>query len=525
MKKYNNIILIIILTLLILSSTTACITQKCPTCENGPPYPNAHRIYRGKFYDTYDCGKYLMENECYKKAIQTFALSIRDNDSDTRYARTYSNHFIKDYFPNREQGISWYFLGEYEKAYKALILSIEQYPSEKAQYFLDKVISARFNAQGVKPTKPQIVIDNLNSDEILLTSSYPVTISGTITDPQFVSQILIKQTQIFQNVSEKKVKFIHKLNINEGIHKIQISAENLNKGISEKKISVQVDWTGPQIVISKSDNASIISGYVFDDIGLKQLRLNNRIFNCNKKKRFPFHTIRTGTTLDQIEVEDLAGNITKYSPEFTKEISTSNRYFFASNEKSVFYSDSSDNNYKPSKNSPISIKIKHWSRFDYSYLPEIAIMGEINSPYALKSLTINNSQIKINADSHILFSKKIHLKPGINSIKVKAVDIKENNQSLDIEITKRIPEAYKTDYRLRLAVYSFDSISCTVDREKFYNSFITALYEKNRFKILSRKDFEQKKAFWSLFTFHQKKDLTAEAFLKGRIIKSRKDIE
>ncbi|ETR69337.1 MAG: hypothetical protein OMM_03992 [Candidatus Magnetoglobus multicellularis str. Araruama] len=508
-----------ILILLILITTSSCVTQKCPNCENGPPYPNAHRVYRGKWYDTYDCGRYLINNECYKKAIPLFSQAIQGNPTDTRYARSYSTHFVKDYFPNREQGIAWYFLGEYEKAFTALSLSIKQFNSEKARYFLDKVNRARFKKMRISPTQPHIVFNRIHKN-LMFTNECPVIISGRITDPQYVFQISIDNKQVFQDYSAREVTFNHPLYLDEGSHPIDISAQNLNGRKSSKSIIVQVDRTGPKIVIH-SKRASMCDGIILDNFGLKHIQINNRIIPCQGKKKVPFHAIITNSSIDIIQAEDLAGNVTSIKHPIWHQTHYPDRQFFAENERKWkhYYSDA-----RQARTQSIHIHIQDWQPFDYSYLPEMNIQGEIFSKHALTQLTINSNPITCDSETNLIFSKKVHLTPGQNHIEIVAIDQKGNTQQHSLSIYRYIPESQKNKHRLRLAVFPFETIPVKMDATQFSNALLDALHQQNRFNIIVRKQIHSPKSFWSILSFQSQTE-TADALSHGRLIKSPKDIE
>jgi len=495
----------------------SCGIQKCPVCENAPPYPKAHQIYRGKFYDTYDCGIYLLEHQCFQKAIETFDLSITDRYKDQRFARTYSNHFIDDYFPHREKGIALYYLGEFEKAYTELSLSIDQYVSEKAQYFLDKVKTARFQAKGIAPTQPKIVV---KQNQKWITREYPVIISGKVIDSQFVSNITIDDQTVFQECSSQMVSFDHPLFLEEGSHRIHIKADNLNKGESHRSIVIHLDRTGPQIIVNESENSSVISGVVVDHIGLNQIRLNNQMIHCQGKKRVPFQTkLRQSSSTTFIHAEDLAGNITEKNYDHLKK-SEIKQLLVASRDESAVYAYQRND----CKKSSIYLMIDEWKSIDYTFRPDITIQGEVISGYTITHLTINHKPLMIEADKRIIFSKTLHLSSGKNHIDIQAINQKGQTEVNYLTITRHIPDAQKIKNRFRLAVYSFDSISWKSETDHFFDAFMSALIDQNRFLAFPREKDKKQSSLWSLL-FAQSEPILADAIVKGRIIKKTKDIE
>jgi TolB-like protein len=102
-----------------------------------------------------------MENKNYKKASQLFLDAIKSKPNDVQRVRTYGMHF-SEYFPNRELGICYYYLGDVTAASRYLEKSIAQEPTQRAQEYLSKIKQGT-PAKTEKPVtimkKPDIKID------------------------------------------------------------------------------------------------------------------------------------------------------------------------------------------------------------------------------------------------------------------------------------------------------------------------------------------------------------------------------
>lgn len=92
----------------------------------------------GEWFKLYDNGKKAMLNGNYQKASQLFLEALRSKSNDIQRVRTYGMHF-SEYFPNRELGICYYYLGDVSAARRYLELSISQEPTQRANEYLSKL--------------------------------------------------------------------------------------------------------------------------------------------------------------------------------------------------------------------------------------------------------------------------------------------------------------------------------------------------------------------------------------------------
>ena len=140
MKKYTPTILLLFLIAAVLW-TGGCAQQPAGKVyvKDGKEYgKTSGYIFRHKWWNYYERGISYAEGEFYEDAIGDFTQAINQRPGDQRMARTYGMHFI-DYFPHRELGIIHYQRGDLAAARKELELSLSQYPSAKARYYLDRV--------------------------------------------------------------------------------------------------------------------------------------------------------------------------------------------------------------------------------------------------------------------------------------------------------------------------------------------------------------------------------------------------
>ncbi|HID39756.1 MAG TPA: hypothetical protein EYP36_09625 [Calditrichaeota bacterium] len=93
-----------------------------------------------EWFRLYQQGIKAMKNGDYSAAVEKFEAALRQRPVDKRKVRTYGMHFIQ-YFPNRELGITHYFLGNIPEARRYLEISLKQTPTARAKEFLNRTSS------------------------------------------------------------------------------------------------------------------------------------------------------------------------------------------------------------------------------------------------------------------------------------------------------------------------------------------------------------------------------------------------
>ncbi len=100
-----------------------------------------------EWFQAYKNGLEMLEKGYYEKAVELFQKALKVKQRDTKKIRTYGMHFIQ-YYPHRELGIAYYYLGELNKADQHLRISMQYAPSKRAKEYLDKL-------NGGAPPKPR----------------------------------------------------------------------------------------------------------------------------------------------------------------------------------------------------------------------------------------------------------------------------------------------------------------------------------------------------------------------------------
>jgi len=147
--------------------------------KEGKEYGKVKGAFRHRWWNYYERALSFSDGEFHKEAVSDLKVAIEQRPDDQRMARTYGMHFV-DYFPHRELGIAYYRMGELTAAQGELELSISQYPSSKARFYLDRVRKTLIEKERGEVKPPRLVLDFQNGE--IWTRDDPVMISGVAED-------------------------------------------------------------------------------------------------------------------------------------------------------------------------------------------------------------------------------------------------------------------------------------------------------------------------------------------------------
>ena len=195
------IVFLVSCSLLILLSGCAEGPTGAAYMKDGKEYGTVKGTFRQRWWNYYERGLSYAEGMFHREALEDFREAVKQRAEDQRTARTYGMHFI-DYFPHRESGIIHFQLGDLKEAEKELELSLNQFPSAKARFYLDRVRKSLLESRATGRTPPRIAL-NFKADEVW-TKEDPVTVSGEAQDESYVAAVSISRKAAFSGgVGEK----------------------------------------------------------------------------------------------------------------------------------------------------------------------------------------------------------------------------------------------------------------------------------------------------------------------------------
>ena len=124
--------------------------------RDGQVYGVVDGTFRGRWWNHYERGRSFLDGGFYAEAEADLRKALAYRAQDQLWARTYGLHFIPEYFPNRELGITLYHQGNLDAARARLEESLAQEHSALAAHFLDEVRRVQFERTGGDNAGPEV---------------------------------------------------------------------------------------------------------------------------------------------------------------------------------------------------------------------------------------------------------------------------------------------------------------------------------------------------------------------------------
>ena len=477
----------------------ACCTPKAPGTvyvKNGKQYGKVTGSFRHRWWNYYERGVSYSDGEFYAAAISDFQEAIHQREEDQRRARTYGMHFV-DYFPHRELGIVHYFTGNLDVARQELERSMDQFPSAKARFYLDRVRKKLIEKQQTSIPAPILRLD-LEAERIW-TRSDPVVISGIAEDSNYINRLLVNNNPVYIPEASKRLSFTQNLELSQGRHAVDIVVENLPGKITRKSLTIHVDREGPMIAIDRmelKDGAGgkeiLIGGAVFDEAGVSEISVAGRTLAISNGTEV-FFSEKIAVKTDRLEVTaaDALGNQT------VARISLSHLAEGGGLRTTLACADCDGTAYRfagifgPSDTQPPEILLKGWTDHQTVFQEQIFIEGQVRDQNKIVDLFLDKKQILRRRGNLIFFNALIELSEGENTLVVNASDENGNTAEKVITVFRRIPAALQLKERMSMTVLPFDQKGALSEiSDAFQDYLINALVNQNRFNIVERSKLE-----------------------------------
>jgi len=437
--------------------------------KDGKKYGVVSGNFTDHWFDYYERGLSYKDGEYYQDALSDIDTAIKIKPHDQRWINTYGMHFI-DYFPHREKGIIYFFLGEYTLSEDELILSMHHAPSAKAGYFLDQVRIKRMLLEKKEISAPEIslVYPKRTNEEY-------AEITGFVMDECYVSAIFAAGGQNLIESSGKHIPFKKTVYLPEGKNDLDIMAKNLMGGQTKKTIQIEIDRSGPTIVITHFVPGLKITGYVTDQSEVTSFKVN-QTEKVDTLERGSFSVvINSDFEPVVLAASDDLGNKTELAlvqDKTTHILCPLYDVLLASNSLSATDSPSGLMNPHPQ----VQIVLNHITDECIVYKRNINLKGEIRSPSKIKKIdllidgrnvgnALSEGNKSVHISGHVIsFNKSISVKEGENRFAISAEDISGNVYTKEITILRKIPEILKLENRFAIKIYPLD------ERVKKYKS-------------------------------------------------------
>jgi len=485
-----------------------CTSWQCAGQSTGPVYTKGGKEYgkvegafRHRWWNHYERALSYADGEFYQEALADLDEAVRQRERDQRMARTYGMHFI-DYFPHRELGVIYYQQGKLTAAQGELELSISQFPSAKARFYLDRVRKRLMEQEGLEVTAPRLTL-NFEAHEVW-TREDPVVVSGVAEDERYVAGITIRGMPLFLEGAEKRIPFEEHLDLAQGEHRIAVEVKNLLGKSTRRELIIHVDREGPLVTVEEllfrqaADRGEVtISGSLYDEAGVADLSLNGERVLIGPGIEIPF-TARLRVDRGEIVLvaRDRLGNETSAQiPWETSQKETGAQPARAWRSPRLLLACGGPPGGSlvlagllgPGDTRPPEIQLKGWTDTQTVYVEKIYLEGRVTDESKIESVTINQLPILRRKGQSIFFSHLAELREGENRITIEARDEAGNVARKTISVTRRVPKALQLAQRFSTTVFPFEQKGLVAEAGLAFRDYlIHTLVQQNRFRVIER---------------------------------------
>lgn len=482
---------------ILLALLTAALLWQCAPpaasvyVKNGKAYGTTRGTFRGRWWNYYERALSYAEGRFYAEAISDLHAALAQRHQDQRMARTYGMHFV-DYFPHRELGVILYETGDLQAALRELALSLEQHPSAKAHFYIDRVRKALLQESGAPTTRPDLTLDLKGSH--VWTRDDPFVVSGEARDSAFVAGLTIHGQPVFLEGAAERVSFRESLDLPQGDHRVVVAAVNLLGGMARREVVIHVDREGPLIRLASVEEHPgetarevRIEGSLFDRAGVASLVVEgvDRPISPGVEASF---RVRLQPKGDQIVLvaRDRLGNRTSAALSLHAAAASRAPLRLAATRippgmllAAGLFGSRDDR--------PPVIGLKDWTDRQTVYMKSAYLEGEASDERTVESLFINGISVLRRAGQRVFFSHLAELREGENRITIEARDAEGHTTRKTLVLVRKIPRALQLAERLSVTVLPFEHKGALSDASfSFQDNLLDALVERNRFRMIER---------------------------------------
>ena len=417
----------------------------------------------GDWFDYYKRAITWMDCEQWQNAESDLLAAIRVRSKDRRRVYTSGMHFLNNYFPNRELGVTLYYQQKYDEAVDALLRSFEQFPSEKARLFLQLALRKSAQYQQADQQAPKITKTQETTDFIYLTLSDDIYVDRLMVNGQHFaikSSVIIDNTTITFEPLSKAIDIVLDKNAYRGQTLVLTLIDVLEKQ-TPLTLGVSLDITPPVIsVAGKSQNGGQTQwrfSATDQQSDISSITVDGKAVQV--KQTF---TVSSSAQKILVRVKDAAGNVAQQS------------FINAMPEH-------------------LMLDVEMASQVTQENQVLLSIF--MQSPKGLRQVSINNEIIPLQGQSETFLNYLFSLQSGVNNINITLSDGSET-QYFSGAVMKELPEGFAFDNRLKLAVFPFDceqnkTASCWENNQVF-DSYFSEFSQRRRFQVVSRNNLGER---------------------------------
>ena len=484
------------LALLIAVTCVGCAVTRPPLVyESGVPYGETRGAWRDRWWNYYEAGRdYSKVDSGLEYAAVCFRGAIARRPNDQYRARTYGMHFLEEYFPHRELGITLFRMGDFEGAIRELQVSRSQTDSARARYYLNRATGLRLQALDLDEQPPAIHITSPAMSGA--TSDFSVVLSGTARDDRGVAGLVVNGKPHDLELAHEEVHFSVRVPLASGPNVMHVNAQDLVGKGTETTATVVADWDGPVVALSEplpdavvSDSTVSVRGTLLDETGVLWLKINDvevPIQSIPEAKEVDFvHEVMLDRGLNTISLvaADPVGNKTSSElnvffghqepvarPAFPPGrilLAMAADYIPVDREFATSAARMTEHRVVlaqgpgvPLETEPVRIVLADLREYQSTYYSWTRLSGRAESARPIKTVEVNDRPLVTASldKQRVDFNLKLPLEVGENEITVQAVDVDNRLAMKTVRVERREPELAALRYRMALAVPRFIEI-------------------------------------------------------------------
>jgi len=463
-------------------ATLGCAVSPAPIYErDGERYGVVAGSFRERWWGYFERGESYAQGGYWREAIADYEAAIDQRPADRRRARTYGLHFV-DYFPNRELGIALLAVGDYQAALQHLERALEQEPSARGYYFLDRAREEMLRREGGDRVPPTLAITGPTGT--VITREPTLVIDGIATDDRYVERVRVGDGVVPQQVSTPEVHFQQRVPLHAGDNAIVVEARDLMGETARDVVHAVADFQGPQVIVAaiepQGPGKVTLAGRVADGtevvsftVGGQELPLVGGGFTTTvsmAEKGVPF------------EAEDRAGNITHGTIPLAPLLA-----WVPARPTRLAASKAMAAGRGGGNPAPV-LDLQGWEDVAQVRVDRIYLDGSVSDDRAVTGLSVNGQAVLSARGRMVFFGQFVDLVEGDNAVVVRAADGDGNAIESTVHIRYEPPEVEAIGARAHLTALPFErhgelseTISALANED-----FLAALADRGRFRLVER---------------------------------------
>ncbi|MBL7647998.1 MAG: hypothetical protein JNK74_17585 [Candidatus Hydrogenedentes bacterium] len=411
--------------------------------------------FRGRWWNYYERGRAYQQRGEFPEAEQDFQTAIMARSRDVLWPRTYGMHFIPEYFPHRELGVSLYYQGDLERAVEHLQASLDHQFSARAAHYFKQAQQQRIAALGDKEP-PSLEV---RMGESILSDSR-VEFSAVARDDTFVSGIEVNGVPVDIRVIGSEVAFSYPVTLSPGSNHVHVRVVDLGGNEFVDDVTLETDLDGPAISFDTPITIpGVVTGQIYDASGVASLAVGTTearlVEQGSGVYSFEVSVLSQSAPL-KFESHDTLGNRTYgEAPLPAEHVADPAPVALASNDAKHAVELLSGERIAASVVAvePVRIRLDNIPEGAAYYQDEIIVALNARSKEPIKSIVLLGEEIGlVPARNDVYITRRVRLDPGPNTLEAVVTDTQGNQASDERSVQRDASELENMKNKLAIAM-------------------------------------------------------------------------